>query len=161
MTIIVDTREKANQHILSVFDKFEVPYVKEKLDFGDYSCYYTCKEGVEHNLREIISVERKSGLDELSGNFTKGRKRFENEFKRHKGKMILAIEGCEYNDILENNYRSKMTPNSFLSSLHSWATKYDVPFVFVSKKEYMATFIYMTMKHQVREFEKQLKEEGK
>ena len=38
LTICVDSREQSNQHIIDFFDKKKVPYVVEKLPFGDYSC---------------------------------------------------------------------------------------------------------------------------
>lgn len=35
--VIVDTREKNIEHILKVFEKHNIAYKKEKLDFGDYA----------------------------------------------------------------------------------------------------------------------------
>ena len=37
MIVLIDTREKRNEHILSYFDKQGITYRKEKLDFGDYT----------------------------------------------------------------------------------------------------------------------------
>lgn len=39
MIILVDSREKQNDHILSYFDKQRIAYQKEKLEYGDYSFY--------------------------------------------------------------------------------------------------------------------------
>ena len=39
LTILVDTRENANSHIIEFFNKKKIPYKIQKLDFGDYSCY--------------------------------------------------------------------------------------------------------------------------
>ena len=38
LTILVDTREQSNQHIIDFFNKKKIPYSIEKLPFGDYSC---------------------------------------------------------------------------------------------------------------------------
>ena len=38
ITILVDTREQKNQHILDFFDKKNIKYRVHKLDYGDYSC---------------------------------------------------------------------------------------------------------------------------
>lgn len=152
VTIIIDTREKANKHITNVFDKFDIPYIYEKLDYGDYSCmYFDGKKNVD--LRDIISIERKSGLDEIATNFTKGRTRFENEFKRHKGLMILAIESNDYSDLVHGKFRSKMTSKSLLASIHSWSIRYNVPFVFIPK-DCMAIYIYTTFKYMIKELNK-------
>ena len=37
MVILVDTREKVNDHILEYFDKKNITYKKKALDYGDYS----------------------------------------------------------------------------------------------------------------------------
>ena len=59
--IIVDTREKKNDHILEVFDKNNIKYEKRALKVGDYA--------IEHKgqLLDIV-VERKANIDELLQN---------------------------------------------------------------------------------------------
>ena len=37
MIILVDTREKVNDHIISSFDKNGISYKKKALEYGDYS----------------------------------------------------------------------------------------------------------------------------
>lgn len=152
IVIIVDTREQSNQHIISVFDTFKIPYVVEKLDFGDYSCYAKTKDGKLIDMRNEISIERKNSLDEIAGNFTKGRDRFKREFERHQGQMILAIEDDNYLNLMMGDYRSKMSKKSLMASLHSWSFRYNVPFIFLPK-ECMAVFIYFSCKYKVRELE--------
>ena len=39
LTILVDTREQKNEHILDAFNKLKVNYKVQQLDFGDYSCF--------------------------------------------------------------------------------------------------------------------------
>lgn len=148
--IIVDTREKANKHILDMFDKFKVKYVEEKLDVGDYSCYYIDEDKNKIDMRNIIAIERKRDLNELCSNFTTGRKRFEREFQRKKGDMIVLVESGSYKDIILNKYRSKMTPKSLLASIHSWSIRYDVPFLFIHE-DCMAVYMYNTFKYYIKE----------
>lgn len=38
LTILVDTRENSNQHVIEFFNKKKIPYKVKKLDFGDYGC---------------------------------------------------------------------------------------------------------------------------
>ena len=38
LTILIDTRENSNSHIIDFFNKKKIPYKVQKLDFGDYSC---------------------------------------------------------------------------------------------------------------------------
>ena len=39
IVILVDTREKVNDHIIQYFEKHEIPYKKKALKNGDYSFY--------------------------------------------------------------------------------------------------------------------------
>jgi ERCC4-type nuclease len=38
MTVIIDTREQQNSHIVDYLDKHKVAHISKKLDYGDYSC---------------------------------------------------------------------------------------------------------------------------
>ena len=72
LTILVDTREQKNEHILDAFNKLKVNYKVQKLDFGDYSCFIP-KGSFEGQARDIyftndIAIERKASIDELAGN---------------------------------------------------------------------------------------------
>lgn len=74
ITIIVDSREKVNSHILIWLKYKKINYIIDKLDFGDYSYYIPKNE--ELNIKEdvyfndTISIERKRNLEELAGNIT-------------------------------------------------------------------------------------------
>ena len=65
--ILVDTREKANEHILKVFDKNNIPYKIKALERCDYSFYLPANE--ELNIpRDLyfdkeVALERKASLD--------------------------------------------------------------------------------------------------
>ena len=74
-----------------------------------------------------IIIERKASLEELSGNFTTGRTRFEEEFATSKAKKkYLLIENATYSDIIEGNYNTQYNKNSFAATLHSFNHKYNL-----------------------------------
>lgn len=145
MTILVDTREVKNQHILDYFDKAKVKYEIRKLDYGDYSVKIAKNEelGIPRDLyfdKEVI-IERKGSLDELSGNLTKERDRIKKELSLAPKTKVILIEDCSYSDLVEGNYRSQFSVKSFLGSLHSMWFAYDVPFFFVDDKKWSGAFI--------------------
>lgn len=152
-TIIdIDSREKSCKHITDTFDQSNIKYEVSKLSFSDYTFHIPSIPELdieETSFANHISIERKSGLDELAGNFTQNRERFKREFERHKGLMILMIECDSYADIFKENYKSKITPQSFIGSLHSFSVKYDTPFIFIPK-EYAGRYIYFTFYYYLR-----------
>lgn len=93
LTVLIDTREKQNKHITDTFDTEKIPYEVKKLHFGDYS--FRMNSGEDFSLSCI--VERKSNINELWGNITKDRERFEKELKgiySMTGSAVLLIECC-------------------------------------------------------------------
>lgn len=155
IVVLVDTREQENQHILSYLDKKKVPYKTLKLNHGDYSFYLPANKnlGIHRDLyfTDVVSVERKGSLEELSGNFTKGRANIEEEFTRKRGKMYLMIENSTYEDILKHNYSTKYEPLSFIATLNSFETRYDLKTAFVTKAA-AGNFIYHKFYYYLREY---------
>lgn len=78
LTIITDTREQKNNHILQAFDEMGVRHEVRKLHFGDYS--FIC-ENNDFTLSCII--ERKANINELWTNCTSDRQRFEKEVQSY------------------------------------------------------------------------------
>ena len=74
VTILCDTREQKNRHIIDLLNTYRIKYEHKKLDFGDYSF----KVG-ERDFSLSCIVERKANINELWGNVTKDRERFEKE----------------------------------------------------------------------------------
>ena len=145
MTILCDTREVKNQHILDYFDKAKVKYEIRKLDYGDYSVKIAKNEelGIPRDLyfdKEVV-IERKGSLDELAGNLTKERDRIKKELSLAPKTKVIMIEDCSYSDLVEGNYRSQFSVKSFLGSLHSMWFAYDAPFFFVDDKKWSGAFI--------------------
>lgn len=98
VTIICDTREQQNTHITAAFDRLKVNYISSKLPYGDYSF----KVG-EYDFGLLYAVERKGCIDELWGNCTTDRRRFENEIRRMaaiSNCAALIIENCKSREYL-------------------------------------------------------------
>lgn len=134
--ILVDTREKKNQHILDYFDANNIPYRFEKLDVGDYELHIP--DYPELGLNGSIVVERKGSLSELAGNYTKGRERFKREFDRAKvsgQKVHMVVETATWKKILNGTYRSEFHPKSYTASILTWNIRNDCPTWFCEKSE--------------------------
>lgn len=132
-SIIADTREQVNAHVTRYFDKQKIPHISRKLDTGDYSAQIGAL-----SLEKDIVIERKHNLDEICGNFTAERERFEREFLRAKAygtKVVLIIENATWTDIFLGNYRSKVKPQSLVGSLLSWMVRYNITVMFCKQEE--------------------------
>ena len=132
-TIICDSREQVNAHVTRYFDKQKIPHISRKLDTGDYSAQI----GALSTEKDIV-IERKHNLDEICGNFTAERERFEREFLRAKAygtKVVLIIENATWTDIFLGNYRSKVKPQSLVGSLLSWMVRYNITVMFCKQEE--------------------------
>lgn len=154
MRILVDTREKKNQHITKALEGRKCPFKPHKLDYGDYTCEYDTEAERGIIFADRVVVERKANLDELAGNITKGRDRFAREFQRAKdagAKVYLMIESGNYDDIKNHRYRSMLPPNSFLNTLFSWQQKYNITISFVSK-QFAGDYIYATLFMALRDY---------
>ena len=126
----------------------DIPTVVRKLDTGDYSCQL----GDTTFERDIV-VERKRSLDEICGNFSTERERFEREFVRAKAygtKVHLIIENASWTDIFLGNYRSKLPSKSLVGSLLSWMVRFNISVTFC-KSEESARIIYGIFYYYVRE----------
>ena len=145
MVILVDTREQKWDHIKDFFDIEAIPYVRHKLDHGDYSFMIPANEkyGITEDMYfdDRIMIERKASLDELSGNFTRNRDRFVREMTGAPSNKVLMVEDAKYDDIVNHKYRSQFDSGAYIASLHAFWVKYDLPTFFV-EKNYAWYFIY-------------------
>lgn len=91
--------------------------------------------------REIM-IERKASLDELSGNLTQHRTRFEEEMATFFGKKYLMIENASYEDIVKGNYDTKFSSKAFLASLHAFNHRYDLQIMFMPDRDMSGYYIY-------------------
>ena len=156
MVILVDTREKANEHILSVFDKNKISYKKRALERCDYSFYIPAND--ELNIpRDLyfdkeVAIERKASLEEISNNFTKERDRFEKEMALAPKTKVLLLENSSYEDICNGNYKSQYNKKSFLATFHTFWFRYDLPFFFMPDKTKSAIFIRKYFEYYLKEY---------
>lgn len=145
MTILVDTREKVNDHIIDYFERKDIPYKRKSLKCGDYSFYIPACEALSIP-RDIyfdnqIIIERKASLEELSNNLSKERDRFEKELALSPKVKTILIENADYKDVVTGNYNTQYNKKSYWATIHSFWFKYDVPFVFMQHKECSGQFI--------------------
>lgn len=124
LTIISDTREQENTHVTGYFELKKIPFLSRKLDAGDYSA---CIGNV--TFENEVVIEKKNGIDEIAGNFTADRERFEREFIRAKAdglKIYLLIENCSWARISAHDYRSRLDPKALTASLLAWQARYNI-----------------------------------
>jgi ERCC4-type nuclease len=154
ITILTDTREQKNQHIIKWFDDNKIAHKSQKLDVGDYSCSLTSYNSLglatSVQLSDSIVIERKGSLEELSGNFSHDRERFEKEMIRNKGKLVLMIENANgFANIANHNYKTELSPGSFIGSLLSFQSRYGVIVQFLPR-EMAGLFIYRSVYYHTR-----------
>lgn len=133
LTIIADSREQVNGEIVGYFDKHKIPHLTRKLDTADYSAMLG-----DMTLEWDVAIERKANIDEIAGNFTADRQRFEDEFTRAKAsglKVFLIIENCTWSDIFLHNYRSKLKPQSLIAALFAWQVRFNITIIFCKPNE--------------------------
>ena len=110
-----------------------MPVITRKLDTGDYSCQLG-----DISFERDIAIERKRNLDEICGNFTAQRERFEREMIRSKAyglKLYLIIENASWTDIFLGNYSSKLPSKSLVGSLLSWMVRFNLTVIFCKPEE--------------------------
>jgi ERCC4-type nuclease len=155
IVVLVDTREKENQQITDYFSKKKIVWKSKALDCGDYTCMIPADNelGIPRDIvfSDDIVVERKASLEELSGNLSKERKRFENELIRAKGtQIILMVENGTYSDLVNGNYSTGLSAKAFLAALATFSVRYNFSYNFVTK-ETAGNFIYWHLYYAVRE----------
>jgi DNA excision repair protein ERCC-4 len=113
------------------------------LPTGDYSV---------RGFEDLICVERKS-LPDLIGCMTSGRKRFERELQRMKAypSRCVVVEAT-WKQLLEGDYRSRITSEAATHSVVSWISSFAVPFLFVGNRtaasDAVAYFLFTSTKKQ-------------
>lgn len=154
LTIVVDTREQKNEHVIEYFEARKIPYIVATLKTCDYMAYIP--KNPELNILQDISlntaIERKNGIDELVGSF-KDRNRFENEMIRTQKmqRFVLLVEDVKgYEKIINGKYRSKYEPKSLLGSLKAFEVRYNFTAHFINK-QYTGNYIYYYFSYFARE----------
>lgn len=147
MVIMVDSREKKNQHILDYFMANGISFEVITMDTADYT--FVLPNYEELGLDGQILVERKGSINEICGNFTSERERFQREFERIGDRtMHLVLEDVTWKKVMRGTYRSKFNPRSFVASILTFCIRYDVKAWFVGKDE-SPELIYNLLKYEL------------
>ena len=154
--IICDTREKENLHILKAFEKHNIAYKKEKLNFGDYAIEN------EDGFRPNLVIEKKANLDELISNiFEKcdegiSCNRIHREIIRcisTETRMIILIEDPNwYPKLLKGEFRSKANKRAVTGLVISLLAKYPYYLSIMDvDKQYTASLIHNILRLELKE----------
>jgi ERCC4-type nuclease len=163
LVLLVDTREQDTKLFRKRLALVGLPFVRDKLDFGDYSVKTKTEDGVEHSLKNRVCIERKMSLDELCNCYCKGRGRFSREFERAKAcgaKLYLLVEDANWENVINHKYRSKMHPQAFLASLTAWLARYDCQLIFC-KAETTSALIKEILYREMKEYLECVEDETK
>lgn len=133
--ILVDTREKKNEHIRRYFEEHNIEYRLQKLDTGDY---------MNTDYPDVI-VDRKQNLDECSQNlYSHDSGRFWRELRRaHEAgtKLIFLVEhGSDIrtiNDVPKwsSRFSDKITGKKVFNEMFRAHIAYHVDWKFCNKEE--------------------------
>lgn len=129
--IIVDSREKKNQHVLAYFDRQHEQYQIQALSTGDYM-------DADH---PGITIDRKQDLQELAGNICTPDRRFWREARRSHDeglKMIVLIEHGgqirSMNDVKNwTSKYSKVSGRRLYEEMFRLHVAYQIEFLFCDK----------------------------
>ncbi|MCI7302955.1 MAG: ERCC4 domain-containing protein [Clostridia bacterium] len=135
MVVLVDTREQPGKRFDRRMEGIGCPFIRSKLDFGDYSCQYIDLNGDTVRMDKRIAIERKMDGNELALCFGKERARFEREFERAKmagASLYLIVEGENWEKTyagkygMSDKFRSRFSPKAMIASLNAWESRYDL-----------------------------------
>lgn len=152
ITIIADTREQDTEAFRRRFKAVELPVIRRKLDFGDYSAIVNIN-GEEFSLENQVVIERKMSVDELCMCFGKERQRFQREFQRAKeagARIYLIVENGTWENVFAGRYRSRLNAEALTASLAAWSARYNLIPMFC-KPETSGRLIALLLKYELRE----------
>lgn len=156
VTVLVDTREQRNLHILQELNFLGVKFEAVALKYGDYSFFYINDDGEIEDFRNKCVIERKRNLEEISANFSHGRLKFYTEFQKAKNagaKITLIVEDEEAKSKMKlrkeldkdpssdlefkynKTWRTDFCGNSMIGSFKAFKERYNLNLIFCNKKE--------------------------
>lgn len=145
LTVLHDTREQQNGHILAWLEKAGISHKRRALETGDYSIMVpACPDlGLLRDIYFSAAVERKNSVDELIET-VKQRARFENELIRGQRLGFFAVvveDAAGYSKVVEGSYRSMYNSKALQASIAALSLRYSCPVHFIPT-EYSARWIY-------------------
>lgn len=134
MEILVDSREQPTERARKRYERFDCPYRRATLSYGDYAYNARLPDGsmiydAESTVSPHCVVERKMDLDELAACFCKGRKRFTREFERATeagARIYLITENASWENLLNGKYRTRMRAAAFKASVIAFMVRYNL-----------------------------------
>ena len=128
------------------------PVVIEKLPVGDYGI-----RGLSDWTNPEFIIERKS-LDDLVGSLGRDRERFMKEIHMlRRFKFAAIVVESDREDVVNSAYRSRMSPQSVLSSLNAIIVRSGVHLIWAGDPESAAREVENLVRQFVRGIEKQFK----
>ena len=163
MTLIVDTRENENNHIMDYIRAKKINYVIRKLDAGDYSLELPLRiSGVPDvvSLEKRIVIERKHSIDEIATNLGKDSERFEREIIRLKAagtKCVLLLENFSFDRLYGDvkSYRSQMPPDQIALRLNQHIVRYDLQLYTLNDRNHAGRLITSLLARHAYEYLKE------
>lgn len=139
--ILVDTAEQPTKEYTRRCDAFGCPYVRQNLDYGDYTYDFMLPSGKwlhedEGAVKGDSVIERKMSLRELSGNLCQNWDRFCREFDRaseNNASIYLLVEDASWVKIITGKYGTKFNSKAYLHRLLKLLGKYQIKPIFVPK----------------------------
>ena len=139
--ILVDTAEQPTKEYTRRCDAFGCPYVRQNLDYGDYTYDFMLPSGKWlHEDKGAVKgdsvIERKMSLRELSGNLCQNWDRFCREFDRaseNNASIYLLVEDASWVKIITGKYGTKFNSKAYLHRLLKLIGKYQIKPIFVPK----------------------------
>lgn len=154
MTLLVDTREQPTKRLHDRLEIAGLPYKRQKLCVGDYSCECVLPDGEILDFSEHVVIERKMDLSELCLCFGKERARFEKEFERAKEagiKVYLLVEGDNWEKAYNGKYQSQYNPKALIASIDAYRARYGMQLDFC-KPETTGKLIRDILYRELKEF---------
>lgn len=139
--ILVDTAEQPTKEYTRRCDAFGCPYVRQNLDYGDYTYDFMLPNGkwLHEDVGAVKGhsvIERKMSLRELSGNLCQNWDRFCREFDRaseNNASIYLLVEDASWVKIITGKYGTKFNSKAYLHRLLKLIGKYQIKPIFVPK----------------------------
>lgn len=154
MTLLVDTREQQTKKLQDRIEATGLPYKRQKLNVGDYSCECVMPDGKLLDFSKMAVIERKMDLDELCLCFGRERKRFEREFERAKEagtKVYLLVEDGSWEKAYNGKYRSLYNSKALIASIDAFRARYGMQLDFC-KSETTGKLIRDILYRELKEF---------
>jgi ERCC4-type nuclease len=155
LTILVDTREQRNEHIIAYLVEKKIPHESIKLDVGDYSAKIPANPelGIIRDLFLPEAIERKNSIDELAQTI-KDEARWEHELVRSRKLTYFAVlVEDDYSNLIDGNYRSQYNSKALQGRIKSYEAQFGFTTVFVPKLlsgHYILTELYYRARHELK-----------